>query len=280
MSTPARRIWSIFVVFLLVILAQGCSGILLVIPALLGIDFEAGVPDEAFFEAYMQQPTVLLGMVVLGQLAILVPLGIAAAASPIPWRTRLDLQWGHVSRKYLPLFCLASLGAGSLSAMVIDMKDSSYGQDLASAVQDGSGLVVLGFILLGSLLPGIIEELAFRGYIQSRLLQRWPAWAAVGVSSLLFALFHLDPAYMVVVFPVGLWLGFLAWRTGGTLQGMVCHAFNNAVAFGLLALDPQLSESVELVISMVLISFLVAGVWVLLKQAPPSDRAVEVSASA
>jgi hypothetical protein len=283
MSTPNRRIWPVFVVFLLVILAQGCSGALLVIPAFVGHDFETGPPDEAVIETYMQAPSVMLAMLVLAQLAILVPVGIAAAASPTPWRTRLGLQWGHASRNYLPLFCLGSLGAGSLGSLLVDLEESSYAQDLATAIQGAPGVMAVGFILLGSLLPGVIEELAFRGYVQTRLLQRWPAWASIGLSSVLFAVFHIEPLYMVVVFPIGVWLGFLAVRTGGTVQGMVCHIFNNAVAFGVMALEPKLPEvsaSVEMLAKIVLIGCLVASVWVLVRMKPPFDGAVELPASA
>ena len=38
---------------------------------------------------------------------------------------------------------------------------------------------------------------------------------------------HIDPRQMAYVFPVGLWLGVVAWRTGSVWPGILCHAFLN-----------------------------------------------------
>jgi membrane protease YdiL (CAAX protease family) len=89
--------------------------------------------------------------------------------------------------------------------------------------------VALPFILYIALAPGFAEEILFRGYAQRRLLERWPAWIAILVTSAVFALFHVTPTAMVAVFPLGVWLGVLAWRTGSVWPGIVCHATVNGV---------------------------------------------------
>jgi membrane protease YdiL (CAAX protease family) len=83
------------------------------------------------------------------------------------------------------------------------------------------------FLLFIAVVPAFMEELLFRGYIQGRLLQRWPAWVAILVTSVLFALMHVAPHAVAAAFPLGLWLGVLAWRTGSVWPGIVCHAFVN-----------------------------------------------------
>jgi uncharacterized protein len=83
------------------------------------------------------------------------------------------------------------------------------------------------------------EELFFRGYLQTRLEQRWPprrslAGAPVGVallaSSALFALGHLlvdfDPQRLAVFVP-GLVFGWMRARTGSIAAGAAFHALCN-----------------------------------------------------
>jgi membrane protease YdiL (CAAX protease family) len=38
---------------------------------------------------------------------------------------------------------------------------------------------------------------------------------------------HVAPHAVAAAFPLGLWLGVLAWRTGSVWPGIVCHAFVN-----------------------------------------------------
>jgi membrane protease YdiL (CAAX protease family) len=88
----------------------------------------------------------------------------------------------------------------------------------------------------------IPEELFFRGYLMSRLEERWPArrrllGAPVGlalvVSSLLFALGHLvvvpNPTRLAVFFPA-LVFGWMRARTGSIAAGAAFHALCNLFA--------------------------------------------------
>lgn len=85
-----------------------------------------------------------------------------------------------------------------------------------------------------ALLPGVAEELFFRGFVQHAFVR---TRVAVMASAASFALFHLDPHHIVGVLPLGL---FLAWTASrfGTLVTIFAHTFNNTLA--LLAI--QVSE--------------------------------------
>jgi membrane protease YdiL (CAAX protease family) len=83
------------------------------------------------------------------------------------------------------------------------------------------------FILFIAVAPGFCEELLFRGYMQRRLLERWPAWLALLVVSVLFGVMHGTPVAIAAAYPIGVWLGVLAWRTGSVWPGVACHAFVN-----------------------------------------------------
>jgi membrane protease YdiL (CAAX protease family) len=84
----------------------------------------------------------------------------------------------------------------------------------------------IAFVLM-ALLPGVSEELLFRGLLQRSI--RRPA-VAIAVSALLFALVHVDPPHVVGVLPTGFYLAWVAARTGSTWPTIAAHVTNNAVA--------------------------------------------------
>lgn len=77
-----------------------------------------------------------------------------------------------------------------------------------------------------ALLPGLSEELFFRGLVQTTFAHRG---LAIGVSALSFAAFHADPHHVVGVFPLGLFLAWVASRHGAWVT-TVAHVANNSVA--------------------------------------------------
>jgi hypothetical protein len=100
-----------------------------------------------------------------------------------------------------------------------------------------AGLAVLALSQL--LVVALPEEVFFRGYLMSRLEERWPSrrrlWgASVGwpllISSLLFGLGHFlvdfQPARLAVFFPA-LVFGWMRQRTGSLAPAAVFHALCN-----------------------------------------------------
>jgi uncharacterized protein len=93
------------------------------------------------------------------------------------------------------------------------------------------------------LVVGLPEEALFRGYIQGRLHDAFPArkrflgaelsWAALLLQALLFALIHfavdLQPVRLAVFVP-GLWFGWIARRRDGIGAAVFVHAFSNLLS--------------------------------------------------
>jgi membrane protease YdiL (CAAX protease family) len=94
----------------------------------------------------------------------------------------------------------------------------------------------LSAVLLLAVLPGVVEELAFRGVIFQVMRQYVPMPMAVAISSGLFAFGHLGsnmaPSQLVSVFLFTFVAGSLAaiayWRTGSLYAAMLAHIFTNA----------------------------------------------------
>src|SRR5699024_8412697 len=76
----------------------------------------------------------------------------------------------------------------------------------------------------------ILEELLFRGALQG-LMRPCGSAAAIFAPALLFALLHMDLAQGITAFVCGVFLGWLAERTGSILPGMLLHFVNNTIAF-------------------------------------------------
>jgi membrane protease YdiL (CAAX protease family) len=77
-----------------------------------------------------------------------------------------------------------------------------------------------------ALLPGISEELMFRGLLQNAARR---GAVAISVSAFGFALFHIDPHHVVGVLPLGFFLAWVATRCG-TLVTIFAHVSNNSAA--------------------------------------------------
>ena len=90
-------------------------------------------------------------------------------------------------------------------------------------------------VLLVVSLGPLVEELLFRGVLLSALVQRWGSVAAIGLSSLAFALAHLPGLnWQVFALPdlllLALALAWLRLRSGSIWPSVVGHSANNLLA--------------------------------------------------
>jgi membrane protease YdiL (CAAX protease family) len=90
-----------------------------------------------------------------------------------------------------------------------------------SAVVRGIAIITLGFS------GPLIEELIFRGYLQSALMDRLPAAVAVCCSAFVFAAYHLDILGFPYQFACGVMLGTLYHVTRSLWPPLVLHMVIN-----------------------------------------------------
>ena len=95
-------------------------------------------------------------------------------------------------------------------------------------------LTVLLIILMGGVVAGVVEEAAFRGYMQAPLERRYGSVAAILAVGMLFGLTHFShPEVSVVNMPyylaAAVIYGVLAYRTGSILPSVILHAGGNAL---------------------------------------------------
>lgn len=93
----------------------------------------------------------------------------------------------------------------------------------------------LYFATIGAIIPGICEELFFRGLL-FKLARPAPTWLIVTASALAFSLWHIaTPIYLVHTFFLGLVLGWVVARRGRLAPAIVGHTLANA-SFGVWAM--------------------------------------------
>jgi membrane protease YdiL (CAAX protease family) len=77
----------------------------------------------------------------------------------------------------------------------------------------------------------LIEELIFRGIILNGLLQRYSPVKSIILSSILFGIAHLNPWQFFTAFIIGVFSGWVYYRTKKLSLSILIHTVNNLVAF-------------------------------------------------
>lgn len=88
-----------------------------------------------------------------------------------------------------------------------------------------SALLVIGVVVLAA---PLIEELMFRGFFQRILEYRQnDVTMSVLLSTMVFALIHFNPWWIVQIYLIGLFMGYMAWRTDSIWPSFILHGVNN-----------------------------------------------------
>ncbi|WP_400161776.1 CPBP family intramembrane glutamic endopeptidase [Brevibacillus sp. TJ4] len=88
-------------------------------------------------------------------------------------------------------------------------------------------LAIAASILVIGLLVPFAEELLFRGVVQTYLVKRLGVIAGILLSSLWFALLHMDVAFFAPLLVIGIGLGWIRHHFQSIWGAVVLHAVNN-----------------------------------------------------
>lgn len=190
---------------------------------------------RAITEQAVESPALLWTALIATQLALFACAWLACRVLRQPARARLGLEPTYVSPLHGAVLIAASvlpfaLGLGAAWCVELVIGSSSEGAlGLRRMWSEGSRGASVAWILLIALLPGFAEEVFYRGFLQRGLLLRWGPAASILTSSLLFAAVHGELAWAAGIFPLGVWLGVVAWRTGSVRMTFAIHAGINGL---------------------------------------------------
>jgi len=153
--------------------------------------------------------------------------------------------------------CLVAAGLWILAFEFLQLlKDYGFGilaleqpEILEKAKREFAKVPFWLILLTSAVIPALAEEYFFRGYVLSAFRNRVTSMRAVLYSALIFGLFHVITGSMLSLerfFPstlLGLFLGFVAIRTGSLWPGVLLHAIHNGLVFWLTQFtEKELSE--------------------------------------
>lgn len=101
------------------------------------------------------------------------------------------------------------------------------GETTKSSVINSGGM--LPAIILASVIAPIVEEILFRGILFSSISRKYGATVGVILSSLVFALAHINPLQMITAIILGPYLCLIFMRTKSIYPGMILHSVHNGL---------------------------------------------------
>ena len=221
-STDRPRLWPVFLSCLAAFVTIVAFSLL---AAAIVRSLYPDLSERAVFEGL---PGLLALTIASSTAFILTALIASGSATP----ASLRLMPGSETGRTLLLMVLGTLALGqTLDSLTALAGLAQHGnmvmirQALAQAVGPDLFLAV---IIVG-VVAGTAEEMFFRGYMQTRLVQRLPRAAAVSITAFCFGVFHLDWLHGLMALALGLYLGWITELTGSALPAVVCHVINNAL---------------------------------------------------
>lgn len=98
-------------------------------------------------------------------------------------------------------------------------------------------LLILVFVV--GMVPGLCEEVAFRGYFQQVFQYRFGTTQGIFVAAALFAVMHMDPWHLPALFAIGVFLGYLFLWSGSLWIPIIAHFVNNAASVIMVYAAPE-----------------------------------------
>ena len=157
-------------------------------------------------------------------------------------------RWATVSRTYLRTRPLDVLFWVTLAALGTLIPSEVFLEFVPLPDWSGDSLTGMmasrwGYLAICIFAP-LVEELVFRGAILRVLLDAMRShWVAIVLSALIFSIIHFNPIQMPHAFFLGLLLGWMYYRTGSIIPGIMLHWVNNSVAYAVYNIFPQYHDS-------------------------------------
>ena len=160
----------------------------------------------------------------------------------------LKTKWTPLTRSYLlskpwgtflwvALFALGTIIPLSYLYELLGIEmDENTEQIFASLMKEPWGYVAVG------ILAPLAEEVVFRGAILRTLLgimSKKNHWVAIMISAAIFGAVHCNQAQFINALLMGLLLGWMYYRTGSLVPGILLHWVNNTMAYVLANIMPQ-----------------------------------------
>jgi membrane protease YdiL (CAAX protease family) len=194
-----------------------------------------GVPQQEWQRRLPQMETILLPAVTLTTFIF------SLVAAAIVFRRDLmrklalrgcsAVQWVLVILLVIPLAVVGSEVANWAIELfyALGWEDvATFGQDTFTNISQQAWLIVF---LSACVLPGLGEEIFFRGFLSRGLVAQHGVLLGSLIASAFFAALHFAPVQVCATFVLGLGMQYLYLTTRSLLAPILLHILNNSLAF-------------------------------------------------
>jgi membrane protease YdiL (CAAX protease family) len=260
------RVWPVFAAYVLA--AFSIVSFSLVAAMML----RAAFPEMSEREVFEGLPGLLAGGLASSLALIVTVLSMSRPLDPV----RLRLVPGRETGDQLAATILGTLALGQVldsAAVLAGLVDRGAMAVIRRALEGAAGPELFAAVVIIGVLAGSAEEVFFRGYMQTRLRERWSPALAVLVTSVAFGLLHLEWLHAVLALALGLWLGVITERAGSALPAIASHVVNNVV---FTVLTATLGTLHDRTLNMALLTgsaviFFGCALWIRRPSTPPAD---------
>ncbi len=201
-----------------------------------GLSMEAFQDPERLMATYTQELVVSNS---IGQmLGLAVPALLAARLHSSEWGEYLRLR--SVDGRLLVLALVGIVGLQPVTQWLAELNralplpesvrlvEQSQLELIRSVLESDLGLVFN--ITMLALVPGVCEELLFRGYAQRQFERAAGPAGGILLAGGLFGLYHLRPSQALPLIVLGVYMAYLVWRTGSLVPAVLVHIAHNGLA--------------------------------------------------
>ena len=221
-DTPAPVAWGLLDVAQGVAAVVGISLVAFIIAAIVLVGDENKSSDAVF----------LLGLTALLQVAFVgVVWRFSIARYAAGWSSLgLRFRWAPSSIMIVPAVVIGMLILLAIYALVVDA--IGWHRESDQLFDDERiGIVVVASFLAIVVAP-VFEELFFRGFMLQGIMRHLSPLKAAVVTSILFALAHIDPFTYIPIFCIGMILALVFLKTRSLPIAIASHGLYNSVVVG------------------------------------------------
>lgn len=146
------------------------------------------------------------------------------------------VAWSAVSPKYLVFTAIMYFATVVVLDYIVSLMPW-----LPNIMEDSFDAILTSWpgILSIAVLGPVLEELLFRGAITKALLEKYEPGKAILFSALIFGIFHINPAQVVVGALMGLLLAWLYYKTASLIPCLLVHILHNSLSVYLTLNHPD-----------------------------------------
>jgi membrane protease YdiL (CAAX protease family) len=216
-TTKLKRPASAFMLFLMIFMIGSSLVIELTI---LEVLIPAGVVTRAIFGSMWY-------LIFMQLVRFILPLFIWLAVTKDSFKRRMPHQpMGPLNYLYVFFISILAIPAMMLVSGISSLFVNNDAADFMAGAS-GAGHSWLLMMLAIAVTPGIVEELAFRGYIQSA--SRGSLWKVAVFNGFLFGLMHMNLHQFMYTFLLGIFFAYMVYYTRSVWSAIFSHFLVNGV---------------------------------------------------